>query len=64
MAQEWRIQTRFRGRWNHMSVTDEPVVTPDGVNVKAVRRELRLSQSQLARMIGCSIRAVQSVEQG
>jgi DNA-binding XRE family transcriptional regulator len=38
--------------------------TPDGINLKAARQELGLSQAELARLVGFSIRAIQSCEQG
>ena len=40
------------------------VVTEAGLDIKAVRQELGLTQGELARMIGFSPRAIQSCEQG
>lgn len=40
------------------------VVSENGIDLKAVRQELDLSQAQLARLLGFSVRAIQSCEQG
>lgn len=36
----------------------------NGLNLKAIRRELELSQAELAHLVGFSVRAIQSCEQG
>jgi DNA-binding transcriptional regulator YiaG len=43
---------------------DSNIVEAAGVNIKAIRGELGLSQAALARLVGVSVRAVQSCEQG
>jgi len=40
------------------------IITEDGVSLKAIRRELHLSQAHLAQLLGFSVRAIQSCEQG
>lgn len=47
-----------------MQGNDGELMSEDGLDLKVVRRELGLSQAQLARLCGCSIRAIQSYEQG
>lgn len=42
----------------------ENPVSADGIDLKAVRRELGLSQAKFARLVGFSVRAIQSCEQG
>jgi len=45
--------------------TDAPVPTLDGhLDIKAIRHELGLRQSDLAQLVGFSTRAIQSCEQG
>ncbi|MEI6499449.1 MAG: helix-turn-helix domain-containing protein [Armatimonadota bacterium] len=40
------------------------LVSADRLDLKAIRQELGLSQAQFARLVGFSVRAVQSCEQG
>lgn len=47
-----------------MHKVDETVITKNGVNIRAIRQELGMSQAQLAQLVGFSVRAIQSVEQG
>ena len=49
-----------------MSTKDLPAnpFSASGIDLKAIRRELGLSQAQFARLVGFSIRAIQSCEQG
>jgi DNA-binding XRE family transcriptional regulator len=44
--------------------TTSTILDEDGVNLRAIREELQLSQAKLARMLGVSVRTVQSCEQG
>lgn len=44
--------------------TANAVITEAGVDLKAIRKELGLSQAALARLVGFSTRAIQSCEQG
>lgn len=39
-------------------------ITEAGIDLKAIRQELGLSQAALARLVGFSVRAIQSCEQG
>ena len=49
-----------------MSERSVPVApfSADGIDLKAIRQELGLSQAQFARLLGFSVRAIQSCEQG
>jgi DNA-binding XRE family transcriptional regulator len=46
-----------------MQIAD-PVVTDEGINIKAIRQELGITQAELAQLVGFSLRAIQSCEQG
>ena len=41
-----------------------PVITEQGINIKAIRQELGITQAELAQLVGFSLRAIQSCEQG
>ena len=43
---------------------DGGIVAAEGASIKAIRGELGLSQAAFARLVGVSVRAVQSCEQG
>lgn len=46
------------------AVKHRPPYDENGINLKAIREELGLSQAQLANLVGFSKRAIQSCEQG
>jgi len=41
-----------------------PVITEQGINIKAIRQELGTTQAELAQLVGFSLRAIQSCEEG
>lgn len=48
-----------------MVISDYPeIISEAGLNLKAIRLELGLSQADLAHLVGFSVRAIQSCEQG
>lgn len=40
------------------------MATASWPNIKAIREEMHLSQTEVASLLGCSVRMIQSVEQG